>query len=805
VNSEHELRARALLLETFAAAGLPGALTVTMSHEVGGVGLLERENAACLNECLRPLALKTVAGLTDSLTTIGLRCPLYLTQNDGTVASIGQAVALPIRCISSGPVNSVRGAAQLTGLTDCIVVDVGGTTSDFGVMVGGFPRVAASETYVAGVRTNFAMPDVYSIALGGGSRLQLDDAGLVEGIDEQSVGYRLRELAVCFGGGVLTASDAAVRLGRAAMGETAPVAAALPEDAAEHAWALIQAKLEAGVDAVKTSAATVPVVVVGGGAVLVGAALAGASEVLIPADAGCANAVGAARAQVSGVVDIVVKLGGGADARVQIMRAVESEAVAQAEAAGAARGSVEILSREEVPLAYLPGGSCRVKVVAVGDLDLSRAVRPPEPGMAAAAAEEEEEVPAPAGAHEAEVAGVGYHVGDTVVDEWWEPAVLGRRWTLVPQDVEALAIGCGILGTGGGGSPHKNKLAVLQTMAGLPPGAAVTVVPLETLPAAGLVSYGAEMGAPTVGLEKLHSGEALTATMAAVDAVRALSPAEPPALAGMCSAEIGGSNGLMPFKLSGPLGLPVVDGDLMARAFPQLNMHTSAIYGEEVAPAGLTDSKGNKVVVEHVADQAAIEALMRPVCEAMGCTAGFCLRPLPAATMARCIVPGTVSRAWRLGRAVLGARRAKADPIAAVLDSYGNGQLIFVGKVVDVQRATTGGFARGTLELAGLAEGGGGGLRIDFQNENLVATDAATGAVLATVPDLICCMETESGRPIATEEMRYGLRLSVLALPAPPQLTSAQALGVVGPEAFGYEGVPYTPIGDYVHPVPVVP
>ncbi|HET7094456.1 MAG TPA: hydantoinase/oxoprolinase family protein, partial [Thermomicrobiales bacterium] len=209
-------------MEETAAARLeelvPGA-AVTRSHEIGRIGLLERENAAILNACLRPLARQTVAAFRQAIAKLGIRAPLYLTQNDGTLMSADFAEQYPVLTFASGPTNSMRGAAFLSGLKDAMVVDIGGTTSDVGALTHGFPREASVAVDIGGVRTNFRMPDVLSFGLGGGSLVQTDPLR----IGPQSVGYRITEQARVFGGDVLTATDLAVAAGVADIGDRSRV------------------------------------------------------------------------------------------------------------------------------------------------------------------------------------------------------------------------------------------------------------------------------------------------------------------------------------------------------------------------------------------------------------------------------------------------------------------------------------------------------------------------------------------------------------------------------------------------------
>ncbi|OGU04487.1 MAG: hydantoinase, partial [Gemmatimonadetes bacterium RBG_16_66_8] len=236
------------------------ALDVTLSHRLGRIGLLERENAALLNACLIPLARRTTQAFTRALGDSGIVAPLYLTQNDGTVTRAEHAEALPVLSFASGPTNSMRGAAFLSRLADAIVVDVGGTTTDIGCLKAGFPREANNVVEVGGVRTLFRMPDLLSIALGGGSIVDLDR----DRIGPASVGNRLTTEALVFGGHRLTATDVAVAAGLVRLGDAGRVAG-LGHATVERLWQRIVAMIDESVDRMKTEAAPLPLVAVGGG------------------------------------------------------------------------------------------------------------------------------------------------------------------------------------------------------------------------------------------------------------------------------------------------------------------------------------------------------------------------------------------------------------------------------------------------------------------------------------------------------------------------------------------------------------
>jgi N-methylhydantoinase A/oxoprolinase/acetone carboxylase beta subunit len=354
VNAEAEQEAAEVI-----AAELPAA-AISLSHELGRMGLLERENATIMNACLRELATHIVAAFHAALAELGIDAPVYLSQNDGTLMSVDFAERYPVATFASGPTNSMRGAAFLSGLADCAVVDIGGTTSDVGILQAGFPREASVAVDIGGVRTNFRMPDVLSLGIGGGSHVSGAEVG------PQSVGYELTSQSRVFGGDVLTATDLAVAVGLADIGDRERVRDIDPA----QALARIGERIAETVDRMKTSPDPIPVVVVGGGSILLGDSLQGASELVKPERFAVANAIGAAIAQVGGEVDRIVALEG--TTREAALAEAKAEAVDRAVAAGADRDAVRVVDVDDVPIAYLPGNATRIRVKAVGDLDLGR-------------------------------------------------------------------------------------------------------------------------------------------------------------------------------------------------------------------------------------------------------------------------------------------------------------------------------------------------------------------------------------------------------------------------------------------------
>lgn len=354
----HERRAAELVAKV-----LPGA-SITCSSELGRIGLLERENAGLLNAALADLAHETIAAFEKAIRDSGIAAPLFITQNDGTVAEAAQARRLPVYSFASGATNSMRGAAYLSGLSDAMVIDVGGTTTDVGQLKLGFPREANSVVKVGGVRTLFRMPDLLSIGLGGGSHVVLDSDGKGSvKVGPVSVGYRLLRDGIAFGGKQLTTTDVAVAMGVLPIGDKAKVAY-LDAATCKKVFAEAARMAEEAIDRMKTEAGDVPLIAVGGGAFLIPEKLPGVSQVIHVEHGDCANAVGAAIAQVSGECDQIFK-----DLpRLDALSAAQGIANDRAVAAGAARASLKTIESEDIPLAYLPGNSVRVRVRVVGDV-----------------------------------------------------------------------------------------------------------------------------------------------------------------------------------------------------------------------------------------------------------------------------------------------------------------------------------------------------------------------------------------------------------------------------------------------------
>ena len=353
-------------------------------------------------------------------------------------------------------------------------------------------------------------------------------------------------------------------------------------------------------------------------------------------------------------------------------------------------------------------------------------------------------------------------------------------WELTTDDVEKIAIGAGILGTGGGGNPYRG---MIRAKGQLELGRTLAVVRLDELPDDALVAPLGGMGAPTISMEKLGRGDE------GMVAVRELERLLGVRVAATVPIEVGGTNSFAPLIAGAMLGVPTVDADGMGRAFPEGSMVSFYFDGVAPSPTVMVDAQHQKITLQGIPDSRELERIQRAICGQLGGTSMVADEPLTVARLRETAIPNTLTLAHRIGDAVRAAQAAGADPIAAVCDAA-HGRVLFSGKVVDVDRRVERGYNFGHLRLDGLDGDRGSRAEIDLQNEYLICR--IDGRIAALVPDLITLVDTDRGEPIPTEVVRYGLRVTVVGIPAPPQLTTPQALTYVGPAAFGYD-LPYVP------------
>jgi DUF917 family protein len=352
--------------------------------------------------------------------------------------------------------------------------------------------------------------------------------------------------------------------------------------------------------------------------------------------------------------------------------------------------------------------------------------------------------------------------------------------TIEVQDLEAVALGGAVYGTGGGGDPYLGKLLAQNTMRQHGP---VRLIDVESLADDALVVSIAGIGAPTVLLEKMPNLEQV------LNALAALESALGRRATAIMSAEVGGLNSTIPFCAASARALPLVDGDTMGRAFPEIQMTLCTLHGIAASPLALGDEKGNAILVDAVSNKFT-ERFVRSITTDMGGSAMGAMYSMSGAQARRAVVRGSISKALETGRAIFDARAQHANPVQAAVLATG-GFLLYAGKVVDVERGTSGGFSRGLARIVGLDGFEGEDLTLRFQNEFLLASRG--GQVLVSTPDLIVLLDLESGEPVTGELLRYGLRVAVLGIPCVSQWRSAAGLALVGPHYFGYEA-DYVPV-----------
>ena len=356
---------------------------------------------------------------------------------------------------------------------------------------------------------------------------------------------------------------------------------------------------------------------------------------------------------------------------------------------------------------------------------------------------------------------------------------------ITAADMEELALGAAVLGTGGGGDPYVGKLMAIEAIRKHGP---VQLIDPSELKDDDLIVPAAMMGAPTVMVEKIPRGEEIIKAFQAVENYLGRK------ITATMSIEAGGLNSTTPFSVAATLGIPLVDADGMGRAFPEIQMVTMTLFGISATPFTLADDKGNNLLINTI-NNSWTERFARAVTVEMGSSAMLACYPMTGAQLKQATVHGTMTLCQQIGRAINRSHAEKTDTIDAVIGVTG-GFRIFRGKITDVRRATVKGFARGEAVLEGTGPFAGQTCRVQFQNEHLVAQTESR--VLASTPDLICMLDAESGEPITTEGLRYGFRIELLGIPCDARWRTPKGLELVGPQYFGYD-FPFIPVEERIN------
>lgn len=794
LNHEQELKVKDFIVDK-----IPDC-KVVMSHQISGVGFIERENASIINASILPFAEKIIRSFVDAVGKMGLHCPVLLTQNDGTVLPAIESLSCPIKTFASGTTNSMRGASFLGNVIGktSIVVDVGGTTADVGLLLpSGFPRQSSSFSTVAGVRINFSMPHVESMGLGGGSIVREIDGDIFVGPD--SVGSEILKRSIIFDGdgSEVTASDVAVsRDPSLAIGDPSKVSTLFSNDFKSKFASRVESMLENIIDRMKTSPQEIAVLAVGGGSFIVPPNLKGASEVIRPKFYNVANAIGAAMGKVSSEVHCFHKLTD--TTKEEVLSDLKKKAISLALEKGALESSIEVVFVSAEPIPYVDSTfEFIVKTIADVDYHHLHSVSPP---LASTSYNSEDVVKRPS----AQPTSTGVNL-DSIDYINYRPVINDKRqWVISEVDLELLRIGTYILGCGGGGDPYPFFLAARNV---LRQGGSLLVVDVNDVQRYtgedGTVGSLCCAGSPTVSNEQLE-GPGMVSCIETMNKFSGKSSQL------VFPVEIGGSNGLCPFRVSSKLGVPVVDCDLMGRAYPTHWQTIPSAYSKDgqpvYPPTVISNGNGNTVIISESKSDFLLEKVMRASLSELGCTVDLVNPPMSAEDVQKNTIHGSLSLSWRIGRAVRISRQTSEvyRLPEIILDAVnGSGELLFKGKIVGVERKLMKGHVWGEVTIEELDGKKRKMMRIPFKNENILAT--IDDEVVCTVPDLIAVIDADTGEAVGTPDYRYGLIVFVLGIaPSNKWTDTARAIEVGGPKGFDLIDIEYKPLSTYSKPLSVI-
>ena len=334
---------------------------ISLSHKIGGINFLERENATIINSALKQCMKHGFESFKQMAKNLGFVCDLHLTQNNGTIISLHDAIEYPVLTISSGPTNSFVGALQLTGLSNAVIVDIGGTSTDVGIALNGFARRSLSASSIAGIPLNFTMPDIISIAIGGGSYIETHNGTIT--IGPKSCAKNLLKESLIFGGTRMTLTDVAVAKQFITIPQANNTQPNISDETANFVINYVENKILQLYAQIAGKHKNLPIVLIGGGAQLFQNS-AFAKKVLIPKLAPIANALGAALAQISGTIDTIVPL----QDRKKTLLELTKQAKQQAIKAGALADTLKVIEQQIIPYHYTSNNLTRIKITVIGNL-----------------------------------------------------------------------------------------------------------------------------------------------------------------------------------------------------------------------------------------------------------------------------------------------------------------------------------------------------------------------------------------------------------------------------------------------------
>lgn len=679
---------------------------------------------------------------------------------------------------------------------DAVTVDIGGTTTDVGILKNGEPINENSRYELAGIKLNSTSPRFNSFALGGGTVISKDEYGNIK-VGPESVGREIFSQSLAFGGSVLTPTDIAIYFERLSFEnvDTTAFKKALslfsggedPDIFIKKVDRALHEKLVEGIQLILDSMEHIPpnLVLVGGGAKLldikqleVEPLLQRFRAIIIPDEGSVANALGAARSMIGATYkklyylakDVLSQENALQETKHLIrLRDAENDAFQEAKRLaillGAEENSIFKSSVNQVPFSYLPGDPSQISVTAVGrdgghDLGVVQNTSP-----IVFPSRHQDDFQATANSN------IGRFMGIQ-----GQPLKIDNLRSLTTSDIDDIAWGAGILGAGGGANP---EFARLMSANILRQGKQIRMVSCDDLPDEALAVLCGGMGSPNILSERLitsHEGS---------NVIKMFEEKIGRKIDVLVVIEAGGTNALYPLFMGGLLDIPVVDADCMGRAFPQLHMMTPYIYGD-IQKTQLTMSNGLTSQFVEANGMKELESAARQMLVDMGCVVSIALLPMSGKEVHSQTIRGTMSLLQQIGASLKVSQRQpfnmRLEALNEVLadSEYEKAVSLCEGKIRGLHRSEEGGFSMGGFTIHSSPFD----LEVGFQNENLFARNKDTGEIIAQVPDLITIVDKNTFQVISCEDLRYGLDVAVLKLTAPKILKTEQALKVLGPEAF---------------------
>ncbi|MEM9317945.1 MAG: DUF917 domain-containing protein [Pseudomonadota bacterium] len=350
------------------------------------------------------------------------------------------------------------------------------------------------------------------------------------------------------------------------------------------------------------------------------------------------------------------------------------------------------------------------------------------------------------------------------------------------QDLSDLLYGAAILGTGGGGELAEGFDLIDQAMAA---GKRFILADLAEAPPDALIATPYLLGAisdlPAVEAA-LYEGLPQAAIHPILMAFDRMVEHLGNPIAGCVPCELGGSNSAVAFFVAAMRDGVVYDADPAGRAVPEITHSTYFLAGLPAAPVALANAFGETFLIEHIQDDRRSEALVRALATISRHDIAAVDHVLPANVLSPAILHGTLSNTLALG-ALWRRARHEPDSLPDMLAEAAGGFVAFRGRVSHAEHQTVGGFTIGQFTLSGSGDHEGSEYRITLKNENMAGWH--NGKLHATIPDMICVFDTETGAPVTNPHTQPGQAVAVLILPAPAAFCTAAGLAAFGPSYIG--------------------